>query len=587
MVDELVFEKYGYCINRELGANRMGGRVTYLATTIDSDHQVVIKQFQFAKQSASWSEYDSVEREIDVLRSLKHPGIPRYLDSFQMDEGFCIVQEYKIAEPLSKPRSFHPEDIKTIATRILKILIYLQNRVPPIIHRDLKPANILVDENLNVFLIDFGFARVGDGEVGVSSVVKGTLGFMPPEQLFKRQLTEASDLYGLGMTLICLLTQTKADDIGSLVDISYKVKFKHLVPKVNVHWVKWLEKLTEPRVRERFANAKAALQSLPAAPLYPPEVQLSQAEIRLQAKGLGQSLSYPITVTNPLADTILTGTWQVQKHPNDPVTPTQEHAWISIHPASFESNQITCTVEVNTKKLMAGVIYNRMLTLHTNGSPQIYTVPLQVQTANLPVRSTNISLSPLMLLFAFAVIVMRILFWHTIPLMPAPQTLKVMTLGLLIGSIVGLQGAAWTLKSAKAFFGAQLASRAALFVTIPTILGIWSFLESLLGAWEVILSGLISGTFTGWFLGIGMGITLEKLLVTHVGQVGASVSILSTSLLAIAIALGSSIGFKQPIILLPVTLLSITLLSLLINAPLNYAKRVADYRKLERNRVRP
>ena len=587
MVGELVFERYGYCIDRELGANRMGGRVTYLATAIDSGHQVVIKQFQFAKQSASWSEYDSVEREIDVLRSLKHHGIPRYLDSFQMDEGFCIVQEYKIAEPLSKPRSFHPEDVRTIAIRILKILIYLQNRIPPIIHRDLKPANILVDEDLNVFLIDFGFARVGDGEVGVSSVVKGTLGFMPPEQLFNRQLTEASDLYGLGMTLICLLTQTKADDIGSLVDISYKVKFKHLVPKVNLHWVKWLEKLTEPRVKERFANAKSALQGLPLVPLYPPEVQLSQAEIRLQAAGLGQSLSHPITVTNPLADTLLTGTWQVQKHPSDPVLPTQEHAWISIHPASFESNQISCKVEINTKKLMAGVTYNRMLTLHTNGAPQIYTVPLQVQTASLPVSSTNVSLLPLVLLFAFAVILMRILFWHTMPLMPTPQSLRVMTLGLLIGSIVGLQGAAWTLKSAKAFLGAQLASWVALFVVVPTILGIWSFLGDLLGAWEIILSGLISGTFTGWFLGIGMGVTLEKLLVKYVGKLGACAFVLSTSLLAIAIALGLGIGFKQPIVLLPVTLLSITLISLLINAPLNYAKRVADYRKLEQNRVRP
>ena len=587
MVGELVFEKYGYCIDCELGANRMGGRVTYLATAIDSGHQVVIKQFQFAKQSASWSEYDSVEREIDVLRSLKHPGIPRYLNSFQMDAGFCIVQEYKIAEPLSKPRSFHPEDVKTIAIRILEILIYLQNRIPPIIHRDLKPANILVDQELNVFLIDFGFARVGDGEVGVSSVVKGTLGFMPPEQLFNRQLTEASDLYGLGMTLICLLTQTKADDIGSLVDISYKVKFKHLVPKVNVHWVKWLEKLTEPRLKERFANAKTALQGLPAAPLYPPEVQLNQAEIRLQATGLGQFLRYPITVTNPLVDTVLTGTWQVQNHPSDPVLPTQDHAWISIHPAKFESNQITCKVHIDTKKLMAGVIYNRTLMLHTNGSPQVYTVPIQVQTASLPVSSTNISLLPLTLLFTVNVVLMRILLEHAIPLMPTPQSLRVMALGLLLGSIVGLQGAAWTLKSAKSFLGAQLASWTALFVAMPTILGIWSFLEDLLGAWEIILSGLISGTFTGWFLGMAMGITLEKLLVKYVGKLGASASVLSTSFLAVAIALGLSIGFKQPIILLPVMLLSITLLSLLINAPLNYAKRVADYRKLERNRVRP
>lgn len=587
MVSGLDFERYGYCIERELGANRMGGRVTYLATSLESGNQAVIKQFQFAKQNANWSEYDSVEREIDVLRSLKHPGIPRYLDSFQTAEGFCIVQEYKVAEPLSKSRSFHPEDVKTIATRILKILVYLQNRIPPIIHRDLKPANILVDEDLNVFLIDFGFARVGDGEVGVSSVVKGTLGFMPPEQLFNRQLTEASDLYGLGMTLICLLTHTKADDIGSLVDISYKVKFKHLVPKVNVHWTKWLEKLTEPRIKDRFTNAKTALKSLPEVPLHPPEVQFSQAEIALQATGLGEILSCPIMITNPLTDTLLTGSWQVQKHRNDPVLPTLEHAWIAIHPASFESNQIACKVEINTKKLMAGVTYNRMLTLHTNGSPQVYTVPLQVQTAGIPLRSTNMSLLPLMLLFAYVVIIMRILFWHALPLMPTSENLRVMALGLLIGGIVGLQGAAWTLKSARAVVGAQLVSWTALFFAIPTFLGIWSFLEDLLGAWETILLGFISGTFTGWFLGIGMGSTLEKLLAKYMVRLGATAFVLSTSLLAIAIALGLTVGFQQPAVLLSVTLLSIILGSLLINAPLNYAKRVADYRKFEQNRIRP
>lgn len=587
MVEGLDFERHGYRIERELGANRMGGRVTYLATCVNSGNQVVVKQFQFAKQSASWSEYDSVEREINVLRSLKHPGIPRYLNSFQTDGGFCIVQEYKVAEPLSKPRSFHPEDLKIVATKILRILVYLQNRIPPIIHRDLKPDNILVDEHLNVFLIDFGFARVGDGEVGVSSVVKGTLGFMPPEQLFNRQLTEASDLYGLGMTLICLLTQTKADDIGSLVDISYKVKFKHLVPKVNVHWVKWLEKLTEPRVKDRFTNAKVALKKLPEVPLYPPEVQLSHAEIQLQADTLGQILSCPITITNPLTDTLLTGAWQVQKHSSDPILPNQDHPWISITPSLFENNQVTCRVEVDTKKLMAGVIYNRVLTLHTNGTPQTYVVPIQIHTANLPVRSTNVSVVPLLLLFFFVIILARTLFWHTLSTTLTPESLKVVTLGLSIGIMVGLQGAAWTLKNAKTFVGSQLASWTALFFAIPTILSIWFFLEDLLGAWETILSGLISGTFAGWFLGIGMGLSLEKLLTRYTHRLGASVFVVSTSLLAVAIALGLVLGFRQPIVVLPVTLLSIILGSLLINAPLNYAKRVADYRKFEQNRVRP
>jgi serine/threonine protein kinase len=46
---------------------------------------------------------------------------------------------------------------------------------------------------------------------------------MPPEQMFNRQLTEASDLYSLGATLICLLTQTKSAEIGNLIDEACRI----------------------------------------------------------------------------------------------------------------------------------------------------------------------------------------------------------------------------------------------------------------------------------------------------------------------------------------------------------------------------
>lgn len=230
------FSKHGYQAEKELGHNRIGGRVTYLAKSLQTGQQVVIKQFQFAKANVGWSDYDAYNREIQVLQGLEHPGIPQYLKSFQTEDGFCLVQEYKPAQSLGMLRSFHFNEIQRIAVAVLEILVYLQSRVPAVIHRDIKPENILVDDRLNVYLVDFGFAHIGDGEVGVSSVVKGTLGFMPPEQLFNRQLTEASDLYGLGVTLICLLTGTKSTDVGNLIDITYRVNFRHLVPKLNVGW---------------------------------------------------------------------------------------------------------------------------------------------------------------------------------------------------------------------------------------------------------------------------------------------------------------------------------------------------------------
>ncbi len=266
------FSNYGYQVTRELGHNRAGGRVTYLATEINTQQQVVVKQFQFARSGASWSEYQAYEREIQVLKGLDNPSIPRYLDSFQTAAGFCMVQEYKDAPSLLVRRRWKPQEIKQIAMSVLEILKYLQNRIPPVLHRDLKPDNILVDRQMNVYLVDFGFARTGGGEVAASSVVKGTLGFMPPEQLFNRQLTAASDLYSLGATLICLLTGTASTEVGSLMDDAGRIHFKQRVSHLSAEFVNWLQKMAEPNFKNRYASAAEAQDALiPLDVLRPPE----------------------------------------------------------------------------------------------------------------------------------------------------------------------------------------------------------------------------------------------------------------------------------------------------------------------------
>ena len=291
------FSSHGYQIVRELGQNRAGGRVTYLATKTKNQLPVVIKQFQFAQLGASWSDYDAYEQEIQLLRRLNHPSIPWYLDSLETASGFCLVQEYIPAPSLAEPRYFTPEEIKQIAVAVLEVLVYLQQQVPQVIHRDIKPENILVNshllpdnsQELKVYLVDFGFARMGGGEVAVSSVVKGTLGFMPPEQLFNRQLTEASDLYGLGATVICLLTGTKSSQIGSLIDEAYRIKFKHLVPKkLNPQFLDWLEKMVAPNPKNRYSNAATALKALQAIDVSSEETPLKKF---VRATKLGRKAS--------------------------------------------------------------------------------------------------------------------------------------------------------------------------------------------------------------------------------------------------------------------------------------------------------
>ncbi|MFM6186096.1 MAG: serine/threonine protein kinase, partial [Dolichospermum sp.] len=163
------FTQYGYQVIKELGHNLEGGRFTYLAQKLADQRQVVVKQFQFAKGNSSWDGFKAIDKEIKSLQGLNHRGIPKYLDKFETGDGYCLVTEYFPADTLAVGRRFAPDQIKQIAVQLLEILVYLQERMPPVIHRDIKPENILVDDDLNVYLIDFGFARVGSGSVAMSS----------------------------------------------------------------------------------------------------------------------------------------------------------------------------------------------------------------------------------------------------------------------------------------------------------------------------------------------------------------------------------------------------------------------------------
>ena len=387
------FSTHGYQIERELGYNSLGGRVTYLATKINTKNSVVIKQFQFVQLGASWTEYEAYEQEIKVLQSLNHPGIPRYLDSFQTDSGFCMVQEYKNAESVAN-RSFAPPDIKQIAIATLEILVYLQSQKPPIIHRDIKPENLLIDAELNVYLVDFGFARLGGGNIAASSVVKGTMGFMPPEQMFNRQLTEASDLYGLGATLICLLTGTKSVDVGNLIDANYSIHFRHLVPPLQQGWMNWLETMVAPRIQDRYksaVDALTALRSLDVSGL--PKVRSNRDMLELTAIQYGEIITGVIEISNPIPDTMLAGRWEVALHPNDPPHTPYDHPWISFEPHKFESNNVACKIIVDTKQLLASQAYERYIILHTNSEPDTYKLKIKFTTAPIPIPELTTLLS--------------------------------------------------------------------------------------------------------------------------------------------------------------------------------------------------
>ncbi|MEO0867741.1 MAG: serine/threonine-protein kinase [Cyanobacteria bacterium J06642_11] len=580
------FSSYGYEALAELGANRAGGRVTYLAKQLDTQQSVVIKQFQFARSTANWVDYDSLGQEVQVLKDLQHPGIPKYLGLFQSADGMCMVQEYKRAKSLAESRSFSPEAIRQIAVQCLEILAYLQSRIPPIIHRDFKPANILVSDDVDVYLVDFGFARIGDGEVGVSSVVKGTLGFMPPEQIFNRQLTEASDLYGLGMTLICLLTNTPTDQVGNLVDITYQVDFKKLKADLSPRWLKWLAKMVEPRVSDRFANAREALDTIPDHGLRQPEVRASAANIALTSKTRGEVLTTAITLNNFVPETILSGDWQVASHDSDPAG--SHHSWIHFSPGTFHGNDVTTQIQIDTSQLMMGQTYNRTLVLKSNAHPGTYSFNLAVETAPLPFRTQG---TPYPIL-AGLLIACWIIVWVLTSLTPdialGPGIAS--TLGILtfFGSGLGFQLAGWLLHEAAL---TSPASRIMLMVgacivalVAPLCLGL--SITAIDGVTAAITLGL--GVFGSSLVGVMTGLSVDRFWSRGFAPKFAVGLSLLTSLLGVGLGLRQGFALSSPWVTFGLISNLVGVGTMLVYVPIQRANAIAHYRRYaERRLIRP
>jgi serine/threonine protein kinase len=600
---------HGFRVVRELGHNRAGGRVTYLAISLPPaspldkgkrrGEAVVIKQFQFAKRGTNWSDYEAIEREIQVLQGLNHPGIPRYLGSFQTPQGFCLVQEYKNAPSLVRRRSFDPDEIKQIAVSLLTILVYLQNRIPAISHRDIKPENILVDDQINVFLVDFGLARIGDSEVAVSSVAKGTIGFMAPEQLFNRQLSEASDLYGVGATLICLLTGTPSTEISHLIDEDYRINFKHLVPKLSLRWIEWLQKMVELKPKNRFPDAATALEALkPIYVIRVPEVKLNQTNLEFTAKKLGEKLSQTITITNSVPDTVLESRLEVAPHLSDPPHTPKFHRWIWLEQSEFADNNALCQITVDTSRLMANKTFERELLIHSNSQPETQIVNIKVNTAPVPIATKKMPYFSLALLVFFAAVAtwVETSAWEGI--VNKSGTLG-MAIAIFVSAFVALLGVVAAVTSdfisnlvakIRARFGLPLKALdtvAAVFFAGVAAMMVTGFgakfraTNAAIAAFAAVDAVVFMAAFEG------EGVAASCLNRGFSKTLACGVSILSGAL-GISLGIGFKLGFFNNLLVMSAVLgTSVPLAAMLLYPPLERARRIANYRKLEGHLIKP
>jgi serine/threonine protein kinase len=116
-------------------------------------------------------------------------------------------------EPHQKPLDWLTR--MKVALEAAKGLEYLHDKAnPPVIYRDLKSSNILLDNDFNAKLSDFGLAKLGPtgDKSHVSSRVMGTYGYCAPEYQRTGQLTVKSDIYSFGVVLLELITGRRTID---------------------------------------------------------------------------------------------------------------------------------------------------------------------------------------------------------------------------------------------------------------------------------------------------------------------------------------------------------------------------------------
>lgn len=206
--------------------------------------------------------------ELDMLRSLHHPHIVRFVDWFESRDKWYIVTELatggELFDRICEQGKFTEKDASQTIKQVLDAVNYLHNR--NVVHRDLKPENLLYlskSPDSDLVLADFGIAKMLDTKDEVLTTMAGSFGYAAPEVMLKKGHGKPVDMWSMGVityTLLCGYSPFRSENLQDLIDecSNGKVVFHERYWKdVSQDAKNFIMKLLQPNPDDRATSQQA------------------------------------------------------------------------------------------------------------------------------------------------------------------------------------------------------------------------------------------------------------------------------------------------------------------------------------------
>ena len=252
----------GYIIKMKIGESEKA--VVYLATSISLGSNVALKVSKTLRDDMAGRQF--LEREYTAIIAIRDPLVVQIYD-YGVHAGFeYMAMEYLLRGDLKARMQAGLKEAEALryVEQIASALRVVHNA--GLLHRDLKPPNVMLRENDDVALIDFGLARALDGSTPSTrtGVLRGSPYYMSPEQAQGELLDVRSDFYSLGIIFYEMLTGRKPFTGATAMEVLQQHVNSPLPPLPHSlsRYDGFLHKLVAKNRTERFASADEILAAI-------------------------------------------------------------------------------------------------------------------------------------------------------------------------------------------------------------------------------------------------------------------------------------------------------------------------------------